>query len=363
VSPNESDFQMETMQDLICLAKTWRGKTGHNPTVAAAVVVDNVVIAQGVHRGDGTSHAEIDAILQAGDKCKGAELYVTLEPCTHHGKTPPCVEAIQRAGFSKVVYAIEDPNPDVRSKGGAKKILIDAGIEVQSGVCESEAYELNKEFFFTMKTGKPYVVLKIAQSFNGKIPLGENGKAQMISGEPFLKFVHELRGRCDVILTGIGTISADDPKFDVRYGLKEKGFKDPALVILDPSGKCSEKARVFESDRDVFIFVDKDKCDVGAMSQKYPAAHCVALSAHEGAFDWDLVVSKLDELGFRHILVEAGPKTMSWAKEHVQETILGVSFVTLNANAIDSPLNWRECWLGFSGCLVGEDIILRKIDA
>lgn len=350
------------MQELVELARSWRGKTGYNPTVAAAVVVKGTIIATGVHHGDGTDHAEIMAIKAAGEQCKDATLYVTLEPCTHYGKTPPCVDAIVKAGFSSVVYAIEDPNPDVRAQGGATKVLSEAGKEVVSSVCEAEAYEVNREFFYTMEHKMPFVTLKVAQSLNGRIPTGSDGVAQMISGDEFLKEVHRLRAQCDAVLTGVGTILADNPRFDVRYGLKDDGYRDPAVFILDPEGKTQPDARLFESDRDVVVIVDVDRCDVESVRQQHKLAQIVPCESHEGVFDWKSVCDSVMRLGYRHLLVEAGPTTVSWVRAHVQEIILGVSPLVLADNAFASPIDWRDCSVGFFAQFLGHDIVLRKID-
>lgn len=350
------------MRELIHLASSWRGKTGHNPTVAAAVVVDGDVVSRGVHTGDGSPHAEIMAIRDAGSLCKEATLYVTLEPCTHVGKTPPCVDAISAAGFSQVVYAIDDPNPEVRARGGAKQLLSESGISVISGICESDAYALNREFFYTMKTKRPFVTLKVAQSHNAKIPLGMSGKPQMISGDLFLKAVHRLRGQCDVVLTGVGTLIADNPRLTVRYGWDLEGYQDPAVVILDPLGRTPQDAAVFESDRAVYIVVDSERCDVETVQQKYKHALCVGLETVDGTFKWDRVMSLLVSLGYRHVLVEAGSRTVSWAFPYANDIVLGVSSKRLDSLCVDSPLDWRKCEIGYTAELLGDDIVLRKID-
>jgi diaminohydroxyphosphoribosylaminopyrimidine deaminase/5-amino-6-(5-phosphoribosylamino)uracil reductase len=350
------------MMTLIEHARCWRGKTGHNPTVAAGVVVEGDLVAIGVHRGDGTPHAEVDAIRQVGQKCKGATLLVTLEPCTHFGKTPPCVNGIIDAGFSKVIFAIEDPNPKVRAEGGAERILKEAGIEVEYGVCESEAYALNREFFYTMQTGSPFFTLKIAQSHNAQIPLAQQGNAQMISSEAFLKEVHFLRAQCDVLLTGIGTILSDNPQLNVRYGFDQEGYGLPHIVILDPSGRTPCDARVFGFERDVFIVVDPSRCDLEKKEALSFVSTIVECESQDGVFTWDAIASSIHTLGFRHCLVESGPTTMAWALPNVQEIVVGVSPKMLDQDCVASPLDWRECEVGFSASFVDYDLILRKID-
>ena len=201
----------------LALARFGSGTTKPNPMVGAIVVKDLETVGVGWHKKCGEDHAEVIALNIAAEKAKGATLYVTLEPCAHQGKTPPCVDAIIKAGISRVVYAMQDPNPNVKGSGG--KILKEAGIEVERGVLRREASDLNFAWRHWIKTGKPFVLLKMAVSNDGKIAacLGEQTP---ITSSVSLAQVHRLRRQFDAILVGRGTIEIDNPKLTNRSGCR-----------------------------------------------------------------------------------------------------------------------------------------------
>ncbi|KUK36385.1 MAG: diaminohydroxyphosphoribosylaminopyrimidine deaminase [Thermacetogenium sp.] len=211
------------------LAALGKGKTSPNPMVGAVVVRDDLIIGEGYHMKAGTPHAEVHALRAAGDLAKGSTLYVTLEPCCHYGKTPPCTEAIIKAGIQKVVVATCDPNPLVAGKG--IRSLKEAGIEVQVGIMEEEAQRLNEAFFKYIRTGLPYVVLKVAMSLDGKIATC-SGDSKWITGEKARLKVQHLRAESDAVMVGIGTVLADDPLLTVRLPGESKR---PLRVIVDSS--------------------------------------------------------------------------------------------------------------------------------
>ena len=257
------------MKRAIALAKLATGHTSPNPLVGAVVVKDNTIIGEGYHHKAGTAHAEVHALNQAGDNAKGATLYVTLEPCSHYGKTPPCALRIIEAGIAKVVIGSTDPNPLVAGKG--IEILKEAGIEVVVPVCSDECAELNEHFFTYIQTGKPFVTIKSAMSLDGKIATF-TGQSQWITNESSRRDGHVLRATHDAMLVGIGTILADNPQLNCRLSddeladaILDRNILDepitvhqPDVIILDSLGRTPTTSRVFEVDtRKVHIFVSK----------------------------------------------------------------------------------------------------------
>lgn len=227
------------MQMALELAASARGRTSPNPMVGAVVIKDENVIGRGCHLRAGTPHAEVHALNEAGDKAKGATLYVTLEPCCHHGRTGPCSEAVIKAGVSRVVVAMADPNPLVA--GGGVKRLREAGIEVTLGVMEEEALELNEVFIKFITTRRPFVVAKAAMSLDGKIAT-RSGKSKWITGAEARAYGHQMRDWYDAILVGIGTVLADDPSLTAR--LPGGRGRDPVRIILDSQARTPVNARV-----------------------------------------------------------------------------------------------------------------------
>lgn len=227
------------MHHALSLARRVLGQTWPNPAVGAVIVKDGQVVGTGHTASGGRPHAEPQALAQAGEKARGATLYVTLEPCAHHGKTPPCTEAIIKAGIARVVVACVDPDPRVCGKGILQ--LEAAGIEIITGPCEAEARTLNEGFFSRVMTGMPLVTLKIATSRDGiiaRIP----GKPSPITGEEARAYVHMLRARHDAVLTGIGTVLADDPQMTCRLpGLEDRS---PVRIVLDTQLRIPLAARI-----------------------------------------------------------------------------------------------------------------------
>jgi diaminohydroxyphosphoribosylaminopyrimidine deaminase / 5-amino-6-(5-phosphoribosylamino)uracil reductase len=215
------------MKLAIQLSQGTLGQTSPNPIVGSVVVNNGEIVGLGAHLKAGTEHAEVHAIKMAGDRAIGATIYVTLEPCSHHGKTPPCADLIIKNKLKRVVIASLDPNPLVAGRGVAK--LRNANIEVEVGVLEEEACELNKIFFHYIKTKKPYVTLKTATSLDGKIATS-TGESKWITGAVAREDVQQLRHEHDAILVGVGTVLADDPSLTTR---RIVGGKNPIRIILD----------------------------------------------------------------------------------------------------------------------------------
>ncbi|HEU5046852.1 MAG TPA: bifunctional diaminohydroxyphosphoribosylaminopyrimidine deaminase/5-amino-6-(5-phosphoribosylamino)uracil reductase RibD [Rickettsiales bacterium] len=220
--------QLRYMRHALALAKRGLGNTFPNPAVGAVIVKDGAIVGTGWTARGGRPHAETIAIEQAGALAKGATIYVTLEPCSHEGRTPPCTGAIIRAGIKHVVAACTDPNPKVSGQGFAQ--LRAAGIEVTEGVCEQEAQAVNEGFFSVIKRGRPFVTLKLATSLDGKIATS-SGESKWITCEDSRRYVHHLRKINDAVMTGIGTIRADNPAFTCR--LQGCSQDSPIRVIAD----------------------------------------------------------------------------------------------------------------------------------
>lgn len=226
MNPTEADASF--MDLALELARQGAGWTSPNPMVGAVLVRDGRIVGKGFHKKVGGPHAEVNAIADAGPAAKGATLYVTLEPCNHSGRTPPCSETILAAGIKKVVSAIDDPNPDVAGGGNAR--LRAAGIEVVSGVREAEARRFNEIFIHYIKSKTPFVLVKCAATLDGRIAT-RTGDSKWVSGEASRRYVHELRHAYDGIMVGAGTVLADDPSLTARRpGLDSK---DPVRIILD----------------------------------------------------------------------------------------------------------------------------------
>ncbi len=240
------------------LAAKGAGRTSPNPMVGAVVVREGRIVGRGYHRRAGGPHAEVGALHQAGDATRGAILYVTLEPCNHHGRTPPCTQAILRAGVRRVVVAALDPNP--RVDGGGAAFLASHGIEVETGLLEGEARRLNEAWFRWVAAGVPFVIAKAACSLDGRIATA-TGESQWLTGEAARAFGHKLRHRVDAILVGVNTVLADDPQLTTRLPGKtreratenrkqktENTAQDPIRIILDSRLRIPLTARVLQLD-------------------------------------------------------------------------------------------------------------------
>jgi diaminohydroxyphosphoribosylaminopyrimidine deaminase/5-amino-6-(5-phosphoribosylamino)uracil reductase len=236
------------MRQALALAERGRGHVEPNPLVGAVIVRKDDCIADGWHAKFGEAHAEIVALRWARERAAGATLYVTLEPCCHFGKTPPCVDAILAAGIRRVVVAMTDPFPQVAGQGIAK--LHAAGLEVIAGVCENETRRLNRPYLTLMEKGRPYVHLKWAMTLDGKIAT-RSGDSKWISGEASRKLVHELRGRMDAIIVGAGTIRRDDPSLTAR----PPGPRTPTRIVLSAKSALPNDCQFMRSFADAPILI------------------------------------------------------------------------------------------------------------
>ena len=281
------------------------GRTSPNPSVGAVVVKNGKLVGKGHHQKAGGSHAEIYALQAAGRKTEGATLYVTLEPCNHTGRTPPCTEAVLRAGISRVVIGMPDPNPAVT--GGGAAYLASQGVEVTSGILAEECREINLPFSKHALTGFPWVILKAGMSVDGRIAV-RPGKETVITGKESRRRVHVLRREVDAILVGIGTVLADDPSLTCRLG---GAGNDPLRVILDAGLRLPVSATMLqqESTAETWVFcaenADTEKKNTleaaGARVRTVPAAAA-------GSLDLAAVLKVLGGAGVTSLLVEGGSK-------------------------------------------------------
>lgn len=236
------------MKVALTLAERNLGQTWPNPAVGALVVKDGQIIAEGWTARSGRPHAETLALTAAGEKARGADLYVTLEPCSHHGQTPPCTDAIINAGIARVIIGCGDPNPKVNGQGIVQ--LQKAGIEVIENICKAEAEKINEGFFSVVKKNRPFVALKIATSSDHKIT---NPKERWLTGEHARAYGHMLRSQYDAILTGIGTVLADDPLLNCRLpGLEDRS---PVRIILDSHLRLPEISQLAKTAKNIPLWV------------------------------------------------------------------------------------------------------------
>lgn len=282
------------------LALARRGHTSPNPMVGAAIVKNNKIISEAWHRQAGELHAEALAIEKAGRLANGADLYVTLEPCCHHGKTPPCTDAIIKSGIRRVYAAIEDPNPLV--SGSGIRQLKESGIEVQVGLLETEARKLNEGFIKRMNTGMPFVLWKAAMTLDGKIA-AKTGDSQWVTGETARKEVHRLRSRTDAIMVGIGTILADDPQLTVR-GIK--GAKNPLRIIVDSSARTPANARALSSDASTIIATLRNIPEKKMDALFTSGARILGIRDIDGRIDLTYLMNELGKMGINNVLLEGG---------------------------------------------------------
>ncbi|HEV3386497.1 MAG TPA: bifunctional diaminohydroxyphosphoribosylaminopyrimidine deaminase/5-amino-6-(5-phosphoribosylamino)uracil reductase RibD [Gemmata sp.] len=289
------------MQAALALAIRGRGYVEPNPLVGAIVLDSEGLLAgEGWHQNYGGPHAEIHALNAAGERAKGGTLLVTLEPCCHWGKTPPCTDAVIKSGVRRVIAAMADPFPQVA--GGGLKLLRDAGLEVQVGICEAEAKRLNAAYLKLLKTGKPWVHLKWAMTLDGKITT-RTGDSKWISCEESRRRVHELRGCMDAIVVGRGTVVADDPMLTAR----PPGPRIPTRVVITASGDLPERSQLRATAREVPVIVFTASGNEEELSGwKIDGAEIVGVPRRDNGLSLDAVLENLGKRRFTHVLVEGG---------------------------------------------------------
>lgn len=292
------------MRLALALGRRGLGNTWPNPAVGAVVVKDGIVLGRGWTQPGGRPHAETEALRQAGAAAKGATLYATLEPCSHHGRTPPCADAIVAAGIARVVSAIEDPNPDVAGQGHAR--LRDAGIDVVVGICAEEARRDHAGHIRRIVDGRPHVTLKLAVSADGKAALAERKPVQ-ITGEETRARVHLLRAMNDAILIGIGTVLADDPALTCR--LPGMHAQSPVRVVLDRELRTPMSSTLAASATDipVWLFCDENASPDRERMLREKGITVFRIGADDNRLDLAAALRELAGKGITRLMVEGGP--------------------------------------------------------
>ena len=297
------------MECALSLARLAVGYTSPNPAVGAVVVKDGLVVGMGYTRPAGSDHAEIIALRQAGDRAQHATMYVTLEPCPHQGRTPPCTEAIVEAGISEVHAALIDPNPLVCGRGVSR--LHDKGIKTHVGMCQQEAYDINEAYIKHITTGLPFVVAKFAMSLDGKIAT-KTGDSKWITKEETRKYAHGLRYTADAIMVGVNTVLADDPRLTARGcgGRGGVGKNQPLRLVVDSKGKVPLTAHVFEPPGETLVAVATPIDQAKKERLEKAGAEIVELPARDGSVDMAEFLKLLGNRKIVNILVEGGGKLL-----------------------------------------------------
>ncbi len=325
------------MECALSLARLAMGYTSPNPAVGAAIIKDGVTVGMGYTQPIGSEHAEVMALRQAGDKAEGATMYVTLEPCSHYGHTPPCTQAIIDAGISEVYIALLDPNPVVSGRGIGK--LNEAGIKTHIGICEQEAYGVNEAYAKHITTGLPFVIAKFAMSLDGKIAT-KTGDSKWITKEEARRYAHALRHTVDAIMVGVNTVVVDNPHLTARGcgGRGGVGRKQPLRLVVDSKGRVPLSAHIFEAPGEVLLAVAApfDATKKGKLVQA--GAEVLELPARGEVVD---IVELLRLVGKREIvtvLVEGGGELLGSLFDHnmVDKVLVFVSPVIIGGSGAAS---------------------------
>lgn len=299
-----TDLDNRFMALALTLGRRGLGNAWPNPAVGAVVVKDGVVVGRGWTQPSGRPHAEVEALRRAGAAARGATLYATLEPCSHHGKTPPCVDAIMAAGIARVVSAIEDPNPKIAGEGHAR--LRANGVVVEAGVGADEARRAHAGHIRRVRDGRPHVTLKLAASADGKAGL-PGRRSTAITGEPARERVHLMRAMNDAVLTGIGTVLADDPQLTCR--LPGMAQRSPVRVVLDSQLRLPEDSKLAGSATRTldWVFVDENARPDNEDALIQAGVELLRVPGVEGKLDLAAVLRSLAGRGITRLMVEAGP--------------------------------------------------------
>ena len=354
VSAKEQKFMKLALE----LALKGRGFTKPNPLVGAILVKNNRIVGKGYHKASGNDHAEIAAIRNAGKNSVSSTLYVNLEPCCHKGKTGPCTDAIVEAGISKVVFSLVDPNPLVKGKGARK--LRNAGIEVGSGLLRKEAQQLNDIYLGYQRKKRPYVILKTAQSIDGRIAT-TTGESKWITGSGSLDFSHRLRSEVDAIVVGMGTVRKDNPNLTVR---NVKGI-NPYRIVLTNSIDFPKNTNLLEKNKDMKTIVATNVSSGNSIAGKLRNKNLIVWKIKKsktGELDLHDLIDKAEQFGIRSLLVEGGAKLItSFLKERIVDKyciisapiILGAgieSIGNLNISKLTKAIKFSEHYNFQLGC-------------
>jgi diaminohydroxyphosphoribosylaminopyrimidine deaminase/5-amino-6-(5-phosphoribosylamino)uracil reductase len=291
----------ELMSRALRLARRGRYSAHPNPRVGCVVVADGAIVGEGWHRRTGEAHAEIHALEQAGRSARGATVYVTLEPCSHHGRTPPCADALVEAGVARVIAAMEDPNPKVAGAGFRR--LSEAGIAVRQGLLQELAEALNEGFISRVRRGRPFVRFKVAASLDGATAMA-SGESRWITGAEARADVQKLRAASGAVMTGVGTVVDDDPSLTVRDDRLDTAGTQPLRVVLDTALRTPVDAQILRQDGETLVFCLDDRRR-GPLERA--GATVVVADAEDGRVALPAVLADLAARGVSDLLVEAGP--------------------------------------------------------
>ncbi len=362
VSTIDSQFMAIALEE----AKKGLGRTAPNPCVGAVIVLDGQEISRGYHKKAGTPHAEINALAKAGKKAKGATMYVTLEPCNHTGRTPPCSHAVVKAGIKRVVVGMTDPNPLV--SGSGNDYLREHGVDVVTGILEKECRELNLPFIKHIKNGIPFVVMKAGMSLDGKLSYQPGVPGKMTGKESRAK-LHTLRNTFDAILVGRGTLLADNPSLTTRL---QEGGHDPVRVVLDSTLQIPLDAKILHLSSKASTYII---CNATADAEKKASlsalqnVHVQVLDTQEGGgVNLKSLLRFLGEQGVCSLLVEGGAKIhSSFLKQHLVDRVMlfvaplfaGSSGISLLdnfpvSNRENAPVLHNICYTAY-----GEDLLVQ----
>ncbi|MGA2152287.1 MAG: bifunctional diaminohydroxyphosphoribosylaminopyrimidine deaminase/5-amino-6-(5-phosphoribosylamino)uracil reductase RibD, partial [Geobacteraceae bacterium] len=295
-----TDFHEKMMRRALALARKGLGRTGPNPAVGCVIVREGSIVGEGWHERAGTPHAEIHALARAGERARNADVYVTLEPCGHFGKTPPCADALIEAGVARVYAGMVDPNPRVKGQGLERLRL--AGIIAVAGIMENACRVVNEPFIKHVTTGLPFVIMKSALTMDGKSATA-GGDARWITNERSRRFVHKLRSRVDAIMVGVGTVIADDPLLTSRI----PGGKDPLRVVVDSTLRIPLDARLLYLESAAGTVVATVNDDAAAVARiRERGAEVLICREKNGRVDLHDLLARLGAMTVQSLLLEGG---------------------------------------------------------
>lgn len=351
---------MSFMRKALQQARKGLGRTSPNPAVGAVIVRDGRVVASGFHRRAGAPHAEVEALRDLeGPARPGDTLYVTLEPCNHTGRTPPCTRAILKSGIGSVVVGMKDPNPDVT--GGGCAFLESRGVEVRTGVLEEDCRRLNEAFIKHVTTGRPFVTAKTAATLDGWTATG-TGHSRWVTNEKSRRFVHRLRDRSDAVLVGVGTVIADDPSLTTRLN-GGKG-RDPIRVVADTRFRVPADARIFhlKSDSETLVAVSEE-LPVSRVEEapEFQGVTTVRCPASRHGLDLSALLRILGERGIQSLLVEGGAGIMgSMIRERLIDKVYMFKAPKLMGGDDGVPVASGPGPRTMDECLVLRDLRVRR---
>lgn len=293
------------MQRALALAARGRYTSHPNPRVGCVIVQQGEVAGTGFHARAGEPHAEVFALREAGERARDADVYVTLEPCSHHGRTPPCADALKAAGVGRVIAAMEDPNPKVAGQGFAK--LRAAGIECDVGLFQREAEALNRGFISRMRRGRPFVTLKLAVSLDGRTAMA-SGESQWITSEASRADAHRLRAEAGAVLTSVETVLADDPQMTVRLFQPEGGVRQPDRIVLDTRLRSPVDARAWLPNARRIALAVRPTGDRMDVLRARGVEVCLVGDSNDRRVELGPALAMLARLEVNEVLVESGPK-------------------------------------------------------